>query len=142
MGYNSGHETAKVLDSLPTFERLFGTKSALLDDDVWGLTIMPGSGINTKTIAPVVKHLLPKGLREIHLSAGDWVDGVMKFRKEGMGMGVPGHEWSVWKTREKELKKVRYAADTTWDEYWEEALQANEGGVVPGSESESESDAS
>lgn len=119
-----------------------------MDEEVWGLTIMPGSGINSKTVVPVVKRLLPEGLREIHLSAGDWVDGVMEFRKDGMGMGVPGHEWSVWKTREKELKRVRYAADTVWDEYWEEALQAaasHEGGEMePASESEgeSESDAS
>lgn len=83
--------------------------------------MMPGSGVNSKTIAPVVEHLLPKGLREIHLSGGRWVESHMHFRRDGMGFGAsPENEWRTWKTSRKEIQRVREAADFAWDTYWDQ----------------------
>ncbi|TFK26645.1 copper homeostasis protein cutC [Coprinopsis marcescibilis] len=121
----SGHGQ-KVPQSLPVIERLFDVAKSLIEAEVWGLTVMPGSGINSKNITPVVEQLLPKGLREIHLSGGAWSRSTMQFQKDGMDMGCsPEHEWVIWKTKEKEIKRVRYGADLAWDKYWD-ALSANE----------------
>ena len=80
---------------------------------------MPGSGINQDTVTPVVQELLPKGLREIHLSSGKWRDSKMQVRREGMNFGASvEHEWSVWGVDRKRLQRVRAAADLAWDQYW------------------------
>ncbi|EAU92567.2 copper homeostasis protein cutC [Coprinopsis cinerea okayama7 len=122
----SGH-APKAPDALPVLEKLFDTAKSLFEEDVWGITVMPGSGINHKTVGEVVQQLLPKGLREIHLSGGHWVGSTMQFRKDGMGMAIsPEYEWSIWQTREKEIKKVRYAADVAWDDYWDTISAAAE----------------
>jgi len=69
---------------------------------------MPGSGINGKT----VDSLVPLRLSEIHLSGGDWIEGEMIFRREGMGMGVGGKgEWGVFVTNEEKVKEVKAKVD-------------------------------
>ncbi|KAF4612218.1 hypothetical protein D9613_004239 [Agrocybe pediades] len=110
----------KAPDGLPTLEKLFKTRKQLVEDDAWGLAIMPGSGINSSTISPLLKSLIPLGLREIHLSGGTWMPGQMVFRRPGMGMGVdedPKKEWGVWCTNEEEIRKVRKLADDVWKEF-------------------------
>ena len=90
----------------------------LVEDDAWGLTIMPGSGINNKTLPSILPSLLPLGLREIHLSGGKWTPGGMSFYRDGMGMGSGDDgEWRVWRTQESEVRKVREIADVAWKEY-------------------------
>ena len=90
----------------------------LVEDDAWGLTIMPGSGINNKSLSSILLSLLPLGLREIHLSGGKWTPGGMAFHRDGMGMGsVDDGEWGVWRTQESEVRKVREMADVAWKEY-------------------------
>ncbi|KAJ2918390.1 hypothetical protein MD484_g1993, partial [Candolleomyces efflorescens] len=74
----SGH-AARAPESVTTLERLFDAAKQMTGHDLWGLTLMPGSGINSKTIGPVVEHLLPKGLREIHLSGGSGGAYVIDF---------------------------------------------------------------
>lgn len=69
--------------------------------------ILPGSGINISTIPILCKALLSHGLREIHLSGGKWVDGCSAYRPDGMGMG----EWSIWRTDEEAIRKVRDFVD-------------------------------
>ncbi|KAK7465435.1 hypothetical protein VKT23_005413 [Stygiomarasmius scandens] len=72
------------------------------------ITIMPGSGINGKTI----DSLVPLRLSEIHLSGGDWIEGGMIFRREGMGMGVGGKgEWGVFVTNKEKVKEVKEKVD-------------------------------
>ena len=89
-----------------------------MEDDVWGLTIMPGSGIDSKTLPSLLETLLPLGLREVHLSGGKMVPSGMSFRRDGMGMGAGGDgEWAVWCTQEDEVLKVKAIADRMWKEF-------------------------
>jgi copper homeostasis protein len=68
---------------------------------------LPGSGINAETVGPLLDHLLPYGLKEIHLSAGAWIDNGAEYRKEGFGMGVGEGEWGVWRTDEEKVREVK-----------------------------------
>ncbi|KAI0253268.1 copper homeostasis CutC domain-containing protein [Lactifluus subvellereus] len=77
-----------------------------------GPTILPGAGINPGTICHVLDHLLPYGLKEIHLSGGRWVDGGMVHRPDGMGMGTSAEgQWGVWQTDSNAIREVRRIAD-------------------------------
>jgi copper homeostasis protein len=115
--HDSGQK-ANVQEGVPVLEGLFKTRKELVEDDAWGLTIMPGSGINNKTLTSILASLLPLGLREIHLSGGKWTLGGMVFRRDGMGMGSGDDgEWGVWRTQESEVRKVREMADVAWKEY-------------------------
>ncbi|KAF5323378.1 hypothetical protein D9611_005591 [Ephemerocybe angulata] len=115
----SGHGKS-VPESLGTLELLFKTAKRLQGDAVWGLTIMPGGGVNRNSITTIVQQLLPRGLREIHLSGGRWNSSAMQFKREGMGFGASvEREWAVWATSKKEVYRVREAADFAWDEYWD-----------------------
>jgi copper homeostasis protein len=69
-----------------------------------------GSGINTVTLCTVLSHLR-HGAQEIHLTGGRWVEGGMWHRPEGMGMGVSGNEWSVWRTSEEAIREVKIQTD-------------------------------
>jgi len=111
-------QNAKASDGIPILRGLFKTRTELIEDDAWGLTIMPGSGINSKTLPSILSSLLPLGLREIHLSGGKWTPGGMEFHRDGMGMGSgDDEEWGVWRTHESEVRKVRETADVAWKEY-------------------------
>ena len=60
-------------------------------------TILVGSGINPRTVGPLLNELLPCGLREVHLSGGGWTPSNTEFRRKGMDMGVGGDgEWAIW----------------------------------------------
>jgi len=108
----------KVQEGLPILQGLFKTRKELVEDDAWGLTIMPGSGINSKSLSSILSPLLPLGLREIHLSGGKWTPGGMVFHRDGMGMGSDDDgEWGVWRAQESEVRKVRELADVAWKEY-------------------------
>lgn len=101
-----------------TLKTLFDKRKELVEDDTWGLTIMPGSGINSTTLPSLLKVLLPLGLREIHLSGGKMVSSSMSFRRDGMGMGGGGNEdWTVWCTQGEEVLRVKTIADKMWKEY-------------------------
>ena len=105
-------------DALGTLQSLYRTTKQLVKDEPWGLTILPGSGINSESVGSILDSLLPLGLQEIHLSGANWVEGGMLHRREGMGMGVGGEgEWGVWTTEEKKVREVREIADTRWDAY-------------------------
>ncbi|EDR15222.1 uncharacterized protein LACBIDRAFT_320880 [Laccaria bicolor S238N-H82] len=109
--FDSGQGKAAHL-ALPMLEELFEEAKSLVEDEVWGLTLMPGSGINTKSVATVLESLLPRGLCEIHLSGGKWVEGEMEFKRAGMGMGSGGEgNWGIWVTQEDEIRGVREVVD-------------------------------
>lgn len=76
------------------------------------LTILPGSGINNRTVSTLLDALLPHGLTEIHLSGGEWVPSTMRHRREGMGMGTPGAgEWGTWRTQKDSVRAVKASVD-------------------------------
>ncbi|KAF5385066.1 hypothetical protein D9615_001252 [Tricholomella constricta] len=96
-----------VPEALSTLESLFRTTKELIEDEPWGLSILPGSGINPKTVGPVLDALLPLGLREIHLSAGNWTEGGMSYKREGMSMGIGGDgDWGVWMTDGQKVRET------------------------------------
>ncbi|KAJ7070727.1 copper homeostasis CutC domain-containing protein [Mycena amicta] len=104
----SGHgQTApEALDALKSLCRL----------TTGGLSILPGSGINSETVRPVLDALLPLGIKELHLSGGGWVGGGMLYRRDNMGMGSGESEWSIWVTSEAKVRNVRHVADEVWGE--------------------------
>ncbi|KAJ7161250.1 copper homeostasis CutC domain-containing protein [Mycena crocata] len=112
----SGHGKT-ALESLDTLESLCATTQKFAEELPWVLSILPGSGINSETVGLILDALLPRGLMEIHLSGGSWVDSEMAYRHEGLGMGVGEGEWSVWTTSEVEVREVRRFADAVWAEY-------------------------
>ncbi|KAF5368426.1 hypothetical protein D9758_002217 [Tetrapyrgos nigripes] len=98
--------------SIETLQSLFQMTQAMSKEGLQTPTIMPGSGINAKTIGTVLDALLPLGVSEVHMSGGSWVEGKMAFRREGMGMGVGGSgDWSVWLTSEIAVREVRDKLD-------------------------------
>lgn len=105
-----------VLEALPVLESLFCTTKELIEDEPWGLTILPGSGINPQTIGPILDSLLPLGLQEIHLSGANWKGGGMLFKREGMDMGIGGdRDWSAWVTNAQIIREVREIVDARWE---------------------------
>ncbi|KAG5342036.1 hypothetical protein C0989_005716 [Termitomyces sp. Mn162] len=113
----SGHgKTAP--DALATLQSFFRMTKELIEDKPWGLTVLPGSGVNPTTITPILDALLPLGLQEIHLSGSHWIDGGMSFRREGMGMGAGGEgEWGIWMVDREKVSEVREIADKYWESY-------------------------
>lgn len=80
------------------------------------ITILPGSGISPNTVQILVAILLRVGLKEIHLSGGNFVESEMQYRKRtgredpdaiGMGMG----DWKVWRTDEHVVRQMRAIID-------------------------------
>lgn len=105
--FPSGQE-ATVAEALPKLETLFHLSRALTDGEVWGLTILLGSGINSKTVPEILSRLLPLGLREIHLSGGQWISNDIAFKRLDMGMGFGGEsDWGIWRTQTDEIREVR-----------------------------------
>jgi len=83
------------------------------------ITVLPGSGINIDTIRAIACSYWWKEFREVHLSAGHWVEGTMQFRKEGMGMGFgEASEWCVWRTNAEIVSEVRRIAEDTLNEMY------------------------
>ncbi|KAF8514749.1 copper homeostasis CutC domain-containing protein [Gautieria morchelliformis] len=72
------------------------------------ITILAGSGINVNTAHAIARCDWWKRFKEVHLSAGQWIDGHMQFRKEGMGMGGGGaSDWGIWRTDSDIVREVR-----------------------------------
>lgn len=114
---SSGH-MPKAPQGLPALEALFKKRKELVEDDAWGMSILAGSGVNASTTIPLLKSLVPLGLREIHLSGGKWVAGGMQFKRSGMGMGAnEEREWDIWRTDREDIRKVRQIADSVWQDY-------------------------
>ncbi|KAJ7897201.1 copper homeostasis CutC domain-containing protein [Mycena olivaceomarginata] len=112
----SGHGPT-ALESLETLEVLCEKTQKLAQELPWVLNILPGSGINSDTVGPILDSLLPRGLMELHLSGGGWEESGMVHRHHGLGMGVGESEWSVWVTSEAKVRSVRRFADAIWKEY-------------------------
>ncbi|KAJ7459094.1 copper homeostasis CutC domain-containing protein [Mycena galericulata] len=112
----SGHGQT-VLESLHILKELCQTTRKLAEDLPWVLSILPGSGINTETVDPILNALLPLGVMEIHLSGGSWVESGMTHRQAGLGMGVGESEWNIWETSENKVREVRRLVGMHWAGY-------------------------
>ncbi|KIP11138.1 hypothetical protein PHLGIDRAFT_83925, partial [Phlebiopsis gigantea 11061_1 CR5-6] len=107
-GHSERAPSERSLEILKTFFEMNSTNA----HSSFKPSILPGSGINPKTIGTVMDALLPLGLREVHLSAGAWLASEMIHKPEGMGMGVGGEgEWGIWRTKEHVVRAVRQAVD-------------------------------
>jgi copper homeostasis protein len=110
--WSSSGQGRAVTTSLQSIQECVQLATAASSGRTQPLNILPGSGINARTIEQVAGVLIPMGVHEFHMSGGSWVNGSMEFRKESMGMGVGGPgEWGVWRTSKDEVMNVRRALD-------------------------------
>jgi copper homeostasis protein len=73
---------------------------------------MVGSGVSPDSINVILTELSPHGLRELHMSGGEWKAGGMIWKRRGMGMGVvPSREWDLWRSSTDRIQNVRKALD-------------------------------
>ncbi|KAK7058435.1 hypothetical protein VNI00_002069 [Paramarasmius palmivorus] len=104
---SSSGQAVSVVQSLPVVKMLIETSK-----DQQGPVIMPGSGVNARSVEEVVECLGPFGLLEIHMSGGGWLESGMSHRPEGMGMGASeAKEWCIWRTSESSVRQVREKLD-------------------------------
>lgn len=106
------------MDGLSTLKTIFETRKSIIEDEAWGLAIMPGSGIDGTTLPKLLQALLPLNLREIHLSGGRWIPSEMLFKRSQINLGAGSEgEMGVWRTEEEEVRLVREIADAMWTDY-------------------------
>ncbi|KAH7105031.1 copper homeostasis CutC domain-containing protein [Auriculariales sp. MPI-PUGE-AT-0066] len=75
-----------------------------------GPAVLPGSGINENSAAAVLEGLYDLGVRELHMSGGQWCDGLSEARPDnGIDMGG----WRVWRTEADRVRAVREIANAT-----------------------------
>jgi copper homeostasis protein len=108
------------MEGLSALDTIFKTRKSIIEDEAWGLAIMPGSGINGATLPELLQTFLPLNLREIHLSGGRWVPSEMLFKRPGIDLGTGKEgEMAVWRTEEQEVRVVRETADAMWRDYYQ-----------------------
>ena len=67
--------------------------------------IMAGAGVNSDVIAPIYEKT---GITDYHMTGKVLLDSEMKYRKEGVSMGLPSlSEYEIFRTSEAEVKKAR-----------------------------------
>ncbi len=65
--------------------------------------IMAGAGVNADVIAPIYEKT---GIIDYHMTGKVLLDSEMKYRKEGVSMGLPSlSEYEIFRTSEAEVKK-------------------------------------
>ena len=81
----------------------------LVDRSAGRIVIQVGSGVN----ADVIEEVYPKtGARAYHMSGKITLDSTMKYRKEGVNMGLPSiSEYEIWRTDEEAVRKARQVLD-------------------------------
>lgn len=109
----SGHATPRAYErmSLETLTGLAQAVSSAKKDRDSVLRIMPGSGINFRSIESIFSTLYPIGVKEYHMSGGSWVDGTCEVsarrEEDTFQMGMPGNlEWMVWRTDSSSVRAV------------------------------------
>lgn len=78
------------------------------------LKILPGSGVNAASIPVILRALGPQGVREIHMSGGEFIESLVQAstRPEGMDMGG----WTIWRTSESKIRAARAVVDALANE--------------------------
>lgn len=81
-----------------------------LRDSCRGPEVLIGAGVNAKTIT-VFKERFPHA-RTFHMSGKADMESGMRFRREGVPMGIPGlDEWHIQQTDEANIRDARNAID-------------------------------
>lgn len=77
----------------------------LVEKSAGRIKIQVGSGVN----AAVIREIYPKtGATAFHMSGKKTLDSEMKYRKEGVNMGLPSlSEFEVWRTDETAIREAR-----------------------------------
>lgn len=81
----------------------------LVDKSAGRIVIQLGSGVN----ADVIRDMYPRtGATAFHMSGKVTLDSGMKYRKEGVSMGLPSlSEYEIWRTDEAEIRRARAVLD-------------------------------
>lgn len=91
----------KCLEGMETIGRLFAIR-----DRECGPEVLIGAGVNAKVIA-AFRQKLP-GARAFHMSGKTEIESGMRFRREGVPMGLPGlDEWHIPVTSEEAVREAR-----------------------------------
>lgn len=81
-----------------------------LRNEISGPEILVGAGVNAAVIRQFRKAL--PGVRAFHMSGKTEIESAMRFRREGVPMGLPGlDEWHIRQTDEKSVREARNALD-------------------------------
>ena len=81
-----------------------------LRDELNGPEILVGAGVNAAVIARFRQEI--PGLRAFHMSGKTELESGMKFRREGVPMGLPGlDEWHIQQTDPDAVRAARAALD-------------------------------
>lgn len=81
-----------------------------LGDEMGGPEILIGAGVNARVIAEF-RQAFP-GAAAFHMSGKVDTESGMRFRREGVPMGLPGlDEWHIQKTDEQAVRAARSALD-------------------------------
>ena len=81
-----------------------------LRDETGGPEILVGAGVNAAVIREF-KGRYP-AVRAFHMSGKTEIESAMRFRREGVPMGLPGlDEWHIQQTDEKAVREARSAID-------------------------------
>lgn len=68
------------------------------------IRIMAGAGVS----ASVIPALYQKGIREFHMTGKQVLDSPMRYRKEGVSMGLPSlSEYEIFRTDEAKIREAR-----------------------------------
>ena len=77
----------------------------LVEKSAGRIHIMAGAGVNADVIAPIYEKT---GITDYHMTGKVLLDSEMKYRKEGVSMGLPSlSEYEIFRTSEAEVKKAR-----------------------------------
>ena len=81
-----------------------------LRDSITGPEILIGGGVNAKIISAFHSEF-PQS-RAFHMSGKSEVESGMRFRREGVPMGIPGFdEWHIPQTDEEKVRAARLVLD-------------------------------
>ena len=97
---------AACLDGAEQLERLLA-----LRDANHGPEVLIGAGVNARVIG-TLRQRLP-GARAFHMSGKTLVESGMRFRREGVPMGLPGlDEWHIQQTDAQAVRAARNVLDS------------------------------
>lgn len=81
-----------------------------LRDEVQGPEVLIGGGVKAKVIT-AFKERFPRA-RAFHMSGKTDIESGMRFRREGVPMGIPGlDEWHIQQTDEENIRAARIVVD-------------------------------
>ena len=85
-------------------------KLVALRETLHGPEVLIGAGVNASVIRQFRKTV--PGARAFHMSGKTELESKMKFRREGVPMGLPGlDEWHIQQTAPEAVKAARKAMD-------------------------------